>query len=93
MSEFFDLACAISRSNAAVAMANHADLKALRSRVHELETALNRMALAHENTESDSEGHYPLPDTGCIECTRGTVPNNLNTGLCAYHNAKRLLGQ
>ncbi len=27
------------------------------------------------------------PDGGCIECTVGTVPNHLNTGLCPYHKA------
>lgn len=27
-------------------------------------------------------------DTGCIECTAGTVPNHLNTGRCGYHEAK-----
>lgn len=27
-------------------------------------------------------------DAGCFECTAGTVPNRLNTGLCAYHFAK-----
>lgn len=63
------------------------------SRISELETALNRMICAHENLSSDTEGRYPAADSGCIECTVGTVPNRLNTGLCAYHNAKKLLGQ
>lgn len=27
------------------------------------------------------------PNTGCFECTAGTVPNNLNTGLCYVHKA------
>ena len=62
------------------------------TRIHELETGLNRMVLAHENLVSDTEGKYPPPDSGCIECTVGTVPNRLNTGLCAYHSAKKLLG-
>lgn len=62
-------------------------------RVLELEAALSRMVQAHQNTESDSEGRYPHADIGCIECTAGTVPDRLNTGLCAYHNAKKLLGQ
>jgi hypothetical protein len=56
------------------------------------QTALNRMVLAHENTSSDTEGKYPTLDAGCIECTAGTVPDRHNTGLCAYHTAKRLLG-
>ena len=63
------------------------------TRITELETALNRMVCAHENLESDTEGRYPQPDVGCIECTAGTVPDRLNTGLCAYHESKRLLGQ
>ena len=63
------------------------------TRIHELETALNRMVLAHENTVSDSEGRWPPADRGCIDCTRGTVPDRLNTGRCAYHTAKVLLGQ
>lgn len=62
-------------------------------RVLELEDALNRMVLAHESLSADTEGKYPYADIGCIECTVGTVPNRLNTGLCAYHNAKKLLGQ
>lgn len=61
-------------------------------RVTELETALNRMVLAHENLESDTEGRYPPADLGCVECTVGTVPDRLNTGPCAYHAAKKLLG-
>jgi len=30
-------------------------------------------------------------NSGCIECTAGTVPNHLNTGLCVYHKARSLL--
>lgn len=30
-------------------------------------------------------------DAGCIQCTAGTVPNRLNTGLCAYHIAKEII--
>lgn len=82
MSTLFDMAVGITR------------LDAQRySRIHELETALNRMVQAHENTLSESDGRYPLPDAGCIHCTYGTVPDRLNTGPCAYHTAKQLLGQ
>lgn len=62
-------------------------------RIHELQTALNRMVLAHENTLADSEGKWPAADCGCIYCTQGQVPDKLNTGPCAYHNGKKLLGQ
>jgi hypothetical protein len=71
----------------------HAAMRDSLIRIHELETGLNRMVLAHENLVSDTEGKYPPPDSSCIECTVGTVPNRLNTGLCAYHSAKKLLGQ
>lgn len=62
-----------------------------RSRTHLL-AVLQRMVIAHENLRDDTEGKYPTPDAGCIVCTVGTVPNRLNTGLCAYHEAKKLLG-
>jgi hypothetical protein len=68
-------------------------MRQARERIHELETALNRMICAHENTLSDSEGRWPQPDCGCIYCTQGQVPDKLNTGPCAYHTAKGLLGQ
>jgi hypothetical protein len=81
-------------AEARAAMAEAAtELNRQRTRIDALETALNRMVLAHENLVSDTEGKYPSPDAGCIECTVGTVPNRYNTGLCAYHAAKRLLGQ
>lgn len=62
------------------------------ARVHELETALNRMVCAYENTLAESDGRFPLKDAGCPDCTSGTVQNNRNTGRCAYHHAKVLLG-
>jgi hypothetical protein len=43
MSEFFDLACSISRANAAVAMANHAEMKRLQDRVLDLEAVLEHI--------------------------------------------------
>lgn len=61
-------------------------------RLVDLETALNRMIQSHENAQADSEGRYPALDSGCIECTGGSTPDRYNTGPCAYHNAKRLLG-
>ena len=66
---------------------------AIGTRIHELETALNRMALMYENTQEESDGRWPRPDSGCIHCTHGTVPDNRNTGPCAYHAARKLLGQ
>lgn len=62
-------------------------------RIQELEMALTRMICAHENVIEDSEGRYPRPDHGCFYCTKGTVPNDRDSGPCAYHNAMKLLGQ
>lgn len=56
-----------------------------------LRKALEQMVAAHEETLSNSEGRYPTANSGCIECTLGTVPDRLNTGLCAYHRSKELL--
>ena len=67
-------------------------MKQATDRIHELESALNRMVLAHENLSSNTDGQYPEFDSGCIECTQGATPDRYNTGLCAYHNAKKLLG-
>lgn len=75
--------------------ANAQEIIALTARtkyIGELETGLNRMVQAFENTRKDSDGRYPLPDMGCPDCTENTVPDSLNTGPCAYHNATRLLG-
>lgn len=46
-----------------------------------------------ELSQSESEGRYPQPDHGCIHCTAGTVPDIHNTGPCAYHRARKLLGR
>jgi hypothetical protein len=69
-----------------------AELERRKARIDQLEFLLHRFVLAHETTEADSEGHYPRPDTGCIECTLGTVPDIRNTGRCAYHETRRVLG-
>ena len=63
------------------------------ARISELETCLNRFIHAHEYLLSETDGTYPPADSGCIDCTRGTVPDKFNTGPCPYHTAKRLLGQ
>lgn len=46
----------------------------------ELVEALQSSEREYENMEDMA----PV-DSGCFECTLGTVPNNLNTGLCAHH--------
>ena len=68
------------------------EILSLRTRVHQLESALSRMVSEHDETVSNTEGRYPTADSGCIACTLGTVPNHLNTGLCGYHRARELLG-
>lgn len=98
MSDLFEMAAQITRAHAAPIYAEELQKTRLRNgqlndRIQQLEVALNRMICAHENLESETEGKYPSPDSGCIECTCGTVPDKYNTGLCAYHNAKKLLGQ
>ena len=65
---------------------------AYKARVTELETALRRLLQCLDDEASNREGEYVLPpDAGCIECTLGTVPNDKNTGLCAYHSAQKVL--
>jgi hypothetical protein len=81
----------VTEAREAMAEATH-ELVRLRTRVDQLETALNRMVQAHEDLASDTEGRYPPLDAGCIECTSGVTPDRYNTGLCARHHAKRLLG-
>lgn len=44
-----------------------------------------------DETRSDTDGRYPPPHPGCIDCTSGTTPNDRNTGRCAYHEGLRLL--
>ncbi len=45
---------------------------------------------AVRNWYNNQDGDVPL-DAGCIECTAGTVPNDLNTGLCAFHKVFKVL--
>lgn len=65
---------------------------ALQARVDELTVGLNRLVELVERTKEDSEGVWPHPDTGCIYCAHGTTPAHRNTGPCAYHWARKLLG-
>ena len=98
MSTLFEMATAITRAHAAPILADELQKVRLRNgqlndRIQQLEVALARMICAHENVLEDSEGRYPRPDAGCIYCTKGTVPDRLNTGPCAYHYSRKLLGQ
>lgn len=98
MSALFEMCKQITQAHAAPILADELQNARLRNgqlnhRIHELETVLNRMVLTYENTLSESQGHFPVKDAGCPDCTSGTVPDNRNTGRCAYHEAKVLLGQ
>lgn len=98
MSALFEMAKQITQAHAAPILSEELQKARLKNghlndRIHELEVALNRMICAHENTLSESDGRFPLKDSGCIDCTSGTVPDDRNTGRCAYHEAKVLLGQ
>lgn len=86
------MATHLTQLNTVMSKANEA-LKNGVQRIHELETALNRMILAHENTLADTEGRWPQADSGCVYCTHGVVPKEFDTGPCAWHAAKKLLGQ
>lgn len=60
--------------------------------VSNLASALTALLKAIDDETANRDGEHCIqPDTGCIECTLGTVPNDQNTGLCAYHSAKKLL--
>ena len=44
-----------------------------------------------DDTNCNTDGRYPLPDSGCIHCTAGTVLDKFNTGACSYHKALKIL--
>lgn len=61
-------------------------------RIADLQSALKRLLEKIDDETSSRDGQFVLwPEAGCIECTVGTVPNDKNTGLCAYHAAYRAL--
>ena len=52
--------------------------------------------LADAVDDLDSEDHGPRDlfiSTGCLECTSGTTPDRLNTGPCAYQEARSALSR
>jgi hypothetical protein len=62
----------------------------------DLLAALKRYVDDHDHYVDNNDGHSPeddQPDAGCIECTLGTTPNHLNTGLCRYHQAKAAIAK
>lgn len=43
-----------------------------------------------EDYTDNNDGKGPR-DYGCVDCTEGTVPYRLNTGLCGFHMMKKAL--
>lgn len=64
-----------------------------RIKMDEILKALDRLVIAidceNDNTEGATMAHMASP--GCIICTVGTVPDRLNTVLCAYHHAVHII--
>lgn len=44
-----------------------------------------------DEVRDDTDGRWPLPEPGCIDCTQGATPDRSNTGPCVYHRARRML--
>ena len=81
LSRTLDQVIDVGASASTVMQAAERELDRRKSRIDQLEFLLHRMVLLVDDVESDSEGHYPRPNTGCLECTLGTVPNDKNTCL------------
>lgn len=57
-----------------------------------LRAALARLLVTIDDYEAGEPARIGAGnDPGCIECTSGTVPDALNTGLCPYHVAVALV--
>ena len=53
--------------------------------------AIRAMIEQMDESQSDSEGHYPALDAGCNDCTMGCTPMSADTGPCGYHRGKSVL--
>ena len=65
----------------------------MQANAHIMAAALTMLA-ALKRFVNDYDPECPpddMPGAGCIECTAGTVPNNRNTGLCKYHQAREAI--
>ncbi len=65
----------------------------LLDRIQQLEVVCGRLVKLVEDTEDNTEGRYPGPEPSCNECTGGCTPIQYDKGLCALHQAKKLLRQ
>lgn len=52
--------------------------------------ALEGLLQWRDNMSEDEDG-YPASEPTCRECTRGTTPDRSNRGLCAWHEAERVV--
>ena len=74
---------------------SNSELKDSTANVTDIRTAramriIRRLMDWMDNAERDEEGQVALTPT-CPICTDGMVPNMLNKGLCAYHDAEEFL--
>ena len=74
---------------------SNSELKDSTANVTDIRTAramriIRRLMDWMDNAELDEEGQVALTPT-CPICTDGMVPNMLNKGLCAYHDAEEFL--
>ncbi len=66
-------------------------IKAKDERIQLLESALARLVTLVEDTNDNTEGRWPGPEPSCNECTGGCTPIQYDKGLCALHQARKLL--
>ncbi|MBN8907798.1 MAG: hypothetical protein BGO51_03765 [Rhodospirillales bacterium 69-11] len=71
----------------------NAEWKAIRPLFEQAPAMLEVIKGLIQQIEDDPESADFLIDAGCIECTAGTVPNHLNTGLCPYHKGKQVVAK
>jgi hypothetical protein len=59
----------------------------IRDQAHALLDALRKMVVAHD--DRDPQSGDPL----CMDCTDGMTLRYLESRICAYHNAKRVIAK
>jgi hypothetical protein len=59
--------------------------------MYDLTVTLKGLVELVEDTMTLSDRVFPIPDSGCSECMAVALSAKDDTGLCAYHKAKRLL--
>jgi hypothetical protein len=61
------------------------------ARIAESVPVLSRLVTAVDDLDAENGDRNLFVSSGCLLCTDGTTPNYLNTGLCAYHEAKGIV--